>query len=202
MKRVDVEPRAADDAALKRETGKDRAGWFAVLDQSGESGRSALGKILLAAKVDGWWIGTLLVDHARARGIVEKDGKPKGYSLCVTKAVAAPVARVFQAFTTARDLDRWFGPGTRITAEAGGKLENGDGNRATITKVGPDKALVMTWETRDLAPDSQIEVLFQPKADKTGIVVNHTRINDPADADATRAAWAKALTKLKALLEA
>jgi len=202
MKRPKLEPRAADDAALKRETGKDRAGWFAVLDQSGGSGRGALGKVLLAAKVDPWWIGTLLVDHEAARGVVEKDGKPKGYSLCVTKTVAAPVTRVFQAFTTAKDLDRWFGPGTRISAEPGGKLENADGNLATITKVRPDKALVMAWETRDLAPDSQVEVLFQPKADKTGIVVNHTRIVDPADADATRAAWGEALTKLKALLEA
>jgi hypothetical protein len=44
-------------------------------------------------------------------------------------------------------------------------------------------------------------VLFQPKADKAGIVVNHTRIQDCADADATRAAWAEALTRLKTLVE-
>lgn len=202
MKRPPLAPRATDDAALKQATGKDRKAWFAAIDKAGVEGRSAVGKFLLAEKVDAWWITTLTVEYEAAKGLVEKDGRPKGYSLCVTKTVAAPVDRAFEAFTTTRDLDRWFGPGTRVKAEPGGALENSDGNRATFTKVRPGKAVVLSWDTPGFGAASQIEVLFQPKGQKTGLVVNHTRVQGREDADALRAAWEEALSRLKTLLEA
>lgn len=201
MKRPDAAARAADDATLKKDTGQDRKAWFAAIDAEGASGRAAIGKFLQARKVDPWWIGTITVDYEAARGLTEKDGRPKGYSLCVTKSVAVPVARAFAAFTTAGDLDEWFGKGTRVKAEPGGTLENADGNRATFTKVRPDKAVVLSWDTAGFGPGSQIEVLFQPKGDKTGLVVNHTRVETRADADALRSAWEDALGRLKAFLE-
>ena len=201
MKRPALTPRPSDDATLTADTGRDRAAWFAAIDAAGASGRSAIGRFLQGEKLDPWWVTTLLVDYEAAKGAKEKDGRPKGYSLCVTKTVAAPVGRVWRAFTEGAELGAWFGPDTRIDPQPGGRIENADGNRATLTKVRPDKALVFGWDSADMEAGSQVEVLFQPKGGKTGIVVNHTRVQDRAGADAIRAAWEDALVRLKAHCE-
>lgn len=202
MKKPTIEARPTNSAAAKKETGRDHEAWFAAIDTAdGNVGRSAIGKFLQSEKVDPWWITTLIVEYERARGIVEKDGRPKGYSLCVTKTIDAPVPRVFRAWTDSADLDAWLGPRTRIDAKPGGQLENADGNRAEITKLREDKTLVMKWESDDFAPGSVVEVLFQPKGEKCGVVLNHTRIADRTEADASRAAWEDALRRLKSHIE-
>lgn len=203
MKKPAQEARPTGSAAAKKETGRDHDAWFALLDGLGEKpGRAAMGKALQAEKVDAWWMTTLMVEYERARGLVEKDGRPRGYSLCVTKTIAAPVNRVYRAWTDASELDAWLGPGTRIAAEEGGRLENADGNRARVRKLRPDKTLVLDWQSDDLEAGTQVEVLFQPKSDKCAVVLNHTRIQDRARADAARAAWEDALRRLKEHVEA
>ena len=88
-----------------------------------------------------------------------------------------------------------------LAAEEGGQLENADGNRARIRRLRPDKTLVLDWQSDDLEAGTQVEVLFQAKADKCGVVLNHTRIQDRARADAARAAWEDALKRLKEHIE-
>ena len=203
MKKAALDARPTGSAAAKKETGRDYDAWFALLDGLGEKpGRAAMGKALQAENVDAWWITSLMVEYERARGMVEKDGRPRGYSLCVTKTITAPPARVFRAWTVASDLDAWLGPGTRIHAADGGTLENADGNRARVRKLRPDKTLVLDWQSDDLEAGTQVEVLFQPKGDKCGVVLNHTGIQDRARADAARVAWEDALRRLKEHVEA
>lgn len=201
MKRTTESARASDDAACKAETGRSRAEWFAAIDGSGATGRSAVGKFLQAEKVDPWWISTLTVDYEAANGLLERDGRPKGYSICSTKTIAATPARTFQALTTSAELAQWFGPGAEIAAIEGGALTDGDGVRGTVKKVRPDKTIVFTWDTPGFAEHSQVEVLVQPKGEKTGLVVNHTRVTTRADADAIRTAWEQALSRLKQHVE-
>lgn len=201
MKRDAGTARKHDDKTCKAETGRTRAEWFAAIDKAGAAGRSAVGKFLQGEKVEAWWITTLMVDHEAAKGIVEKDGRPKGYSICSTKTVAVPPARTFKALTTSAELSKWFGPGASIDAKEGGTISDKEGVRGTVKKLKPDKAIVFTWETPGFATNSQVEVLVQPKGDKTGLVVNHTRVQTVEDADAVRAAWGQALTRLKEHLE-
>lgn len=200
MKKPNISERKTDDKSCKAETGKSKAEWFAMLDSAGAEGRAAAGKVLQAAKVDPWWLTVLLVEHEAARKAVEKDGKPKGYSICSTKSVAADAATTWKALATSAGLTKWFGGGATIEAREGGALRDADGVTGTVTKVRAEKALVFTWDA-DWAAGSQVEVLVQPKGDKTGLVVNHTRIQGRADADAVREAWSQALNALKAHLE-
>ncbi|MCA0375443.1 MAG: SRPBCC domain-containing protein [Gemmatimonadetes bacterium] len=178
MRRPALSARATDSATCRAETGRSIDEWIAWMTATGASGRSALGKALLAEKVDAWWATVLQVSFEAATGIVERDGRPKGYSLCTTKTVSAPVARVWQAITTHPEFA--CGP---------------------VTKSRDEKALVMPWAASDWAPSSVVEILLQPKDGKTGLVVNHTRIQDRHDADLARAAWERALAELKAQLE-
>jgi uncharacterized protein YndB with AHSA1/START domain len=201
MRRPALPPRDTSDATLSRESGRSRDEWFALIDGSGATGRAAVGKALQAERLDPWWVTTLVVEHEARAGVVEKDGRPKGHSICSTKTVSATPERAYGAFTTAADLDAWFGAATRVEARDGGTLENADGDRATFTKLRPGKALVLAWQTPDFAPGSVVEVLFQPKGDRTGLVINHTRIAARHDADTLRAMWEGALTALKSHLE-
>jgi uncharacterized protein YndB with AHSA1/START domain len=199
MKRPKVDVRPTDDKTIERETGLTRAQLYALMENAG-AGRSALGKALQAKKVDATLVPTLLVDFEAHAGITEKDGRPKGYSVCSTKTVDASASRAFGAFTSADDLDQWFGPKTSISAKEGGTLANGDGNRGTITKLRADKALVFTWDTPGFAEGSVVEVLFQPKGDKCGLVVNHTRIMTRQEYEEIREMWSQALNGLKTFL--
>lgn len=54
----------------------------------------------------------------------------------------------------------------------------------------------------DLAPGSGLEILFADKGKgKTGITLNHTRIQERRAADRLRAGWSACFDALKALLE-
>jgi uncharacterized protein YndB with AHSA1/START domain len=202
VKREPTNVRKTDDKTCKADTGRTRAEWFAAINKAAATGRSAVGKFLQGEKVEAWWTTALMVEYEAANGIVEKDGRPKGYSICSTKTVAALPSRTFKALTSSAELSKWFGPGASIDASEGGAIADKDGVRGTVKKVKPDKAIVFTWDTPGLAAGSLVEILVQPKGEKTGLVVNHTRVATAEDADAVRASWAKALDRLKGYLEA
>lgn len=144
---------------------------------------------------------TIVVEYERERGQREKDGRPTGYSICSTKTIVAPLDVVYSAFGDATLLDRWLGPGTRVDFRDGGILETGDGDSATILRIRPGKDLRLAWNG-PIAPESAVEVLFADKGSgKTGITLNHTRIQARRESDRARAAWAAALDSLKKALE-
>ncbi len=186
-------------------TGKTLKQWFEHLDSQGglERGRRELVNGLYEALgKDEWWATSIAVEYEKARGQKEKDGLPKGYSICVTKAVAAPLARVYGAWADAKALDAWLGPRTVLDLTAGGRLENADGDRATFQRVRANKDLRFTWDHARRAPGSQVEVAFADKGQgKVGITLNHTRIQDRRHADELRAGWGAAFEALKSRLE-
>lgn len=196
---------SVDDAACRQATGKTLAQWFAELDRTPglAAGRRALVQhVLDASGKDEWWATTIAVEFEKARGQVEKDGKPKGYSICATKTIAAPLTQVFAAFGDRLRLAAWFGTGAEVTFADGGTLQNADGDRLLFTRIRQDKDLRMQWLAEDLAPGSQVEVLFADKGKgKAGITLNHTRIQARHDADRLRAGWGVCLDRLKANLE-
>lgn len=206
MKPPATESPDVTDASAREKTGKTLQQWFAHLDGAGglaQGRRELVNALHSGQELDEWWATTVVVEYERARGAKEKDGKPKGYSICSTKTVAAPLARVFRAFGDAKDLERWLGPKTRVAFEDGGTLENADGDRATFQRIRTDKDLRLTWEHATRAHGSQVEVLFTVKGDKgkTGITLNHTRIQARRDADELPAGWSESLERLKQALE-
>ena len=113
------------DVAIQKATGKKWNEWYAALDKFGgpEKGRKALNDFLFNKnKVDAWWTGTIVVEYEKARKVTEKDGRPKGYNICATKAVVAKPAAVFEAFTDSAKLSKWLGPGTKGDFKEGGSF--------------------------------------------------------------------------------
>jgi hypothetical protein len=60
----------------------------------------------------------------------------------------------------------------------------------------------LDWMQADAAPDTPVEVKFQPAGAKTTVMVQHDRLQTRADADGLRRAWGEALDRLKAVVEA
>ncbi len=206
MQRIEATSPPITDATSKKQTGKTLKEWFKAIDDIGgkEKGRRAVTEFLNGKEgIDEWWMTTLAVEYENARGIVEKDGKPKGYSPCASKTINAPMDKVFAAWSSAKAVERWFSKKAKWEFKPGGRFESAEGDCGEFLKVRENKDIKLTWETPDLAAGTTVEVQFHVKsADKTTIYVNHMRIQKREDADVLRASWGAALDKLKAVLEA
>jgi uncharacterized protein YndB with AHSA1/START domain len=203
--RVDAKPaQSVEDTAARTATGRTLQEWYALIDDAGgtDLGRKGVNDLLFGLhKVDAWWTSTLATEYERSRGLKEKDGRPRGYAICVTKNIKAPATQVFEAFTDNARLSRWFGKSAQVQATEGGKWSDGDGHTGAYTKLAPGKTVRFTWLDEASRSESQVELKITEKSGVSGLVLNHERIQDRGEADGLRAAWGEAVSTLKAMLE-
>lgn len=124
-------------------------------------------------------------------------------SLIVKREIAAPVPRVFAAWTEPRHLVKWWGPGEVTCPEAHVDLRPGGEIRiANQTPQGlvwihgqfetveaPDR-LVYTWRMEGHAGDpSRVTVRFEAVDGGTRVTVVHTRIDSVPTRDSHQAGW-------------
>jgi len=195
---------AVSEASCKEATGKSLAEWFKALDQRGgiPLGRRDLGKwIEREHDVNPWWATTITNEYEIARGDLAKDGRPKGYSICPTKSIAASPRRCFDAFATAPALDAWFGPRNRIDLREGGAWTCADGNQATLRRVNVGRNLRLMAEDAGLSLPTPVEIKFTSNGAKCTVMVAIERLQTRAEADGYRRAWSDALDRLKEALE-
>lgn len=188
----------------KAGTGKALEQWFAELDKMDglKLGRRAINNFLYEQKIDPWWCATIAVEYEKHHDVKKKDGLYEGYFVCSTKTIAAPLKDVYKAWTSDESLSNWFGPGTKADVKDGGSFQNKDGDKGSYSRVRENKDLRFTLENRSFAAPVLIDVQFQDKGKgKTGLLVNLQRIQNRAEADGLRNAWAEALNELKAMLE-
>jgi uncharacterized protein YndB with AHSA1/START domain len=188
------------NGAAAAATGKNLEVWFQELDKLGgpSKGRKVLGDYLLKSKVHAWWITTILVEYEKSRGVLEKDGLPKGYNICVTKSVAAPAQRAYDALL---DMRAWLGAGSACEAKDGGKFRDAEGHHGVFKKLNAGKLIRFTWEGAGHAAGETVEIKLSPSGAKTSVVLTHERLPDRAAADGMRAAWGRVLAGLKERVE-
>ena len=195
---------AVGDDSVRAATGKALGEWFQAIDAKGGTalGRRETGNWLAGElKVDPWWATTIYHEYEIARGVLEKDGKPKGYTVCATKSLKVDPKTAYAAFASARALDAWFGPKHVLELKEGGRFANADGNRATVKKFTPEKAIRLLWEDEGLTMPTPVEIKFAPAGAKTTVMVTIDRLQNRAEADGYRKAWGEALERLKAHVE-
>ena len=186
--------------AAKAATGKTLDQWYAELDKAGgvKLGRREINSRLYAQKIEPWWCTTIAVEYERHHDLRKKDGLYEGYFVCATKTISASPTDVFKAWSSGAELSKWFGGGTKADVKDGGSFQNQDGDKGTFLRVRQNKDIRMTFENAGLSASTQVDVQFQDKGKgKTGLLVNHTRIQTRKEADGLRAAWGLALEQLK-----
>jgi len=192
------------DEACLAATGKTFAEWFGEIDSMGGPaiGRKAVNDRLFGElKVDMWWIATINNLYEAQKGVLEKDGRAKGFNICVTKTIGAPLEKVYGAWVDPEQLQKWFGEAATASVTDGGSFCDGDGNSGTFKRVRANKDLRFTWEN-PAYPPSMVDVSFSDKGNgKTYLLVNLDRVQARPEADGLRRSWNEAVERLKALME-
>ena len=136
--------------------------------------------------------------------------------LTVERVIQATPSRLYEAWTSARELSRWWGPpGVRcldatVDARVGGRyaIEHGmpDGSRLVIhgefTVITPPRLLEFTWRVGESGAAERVRVSFEPvEGAGTRVTVHHTRIDDVAMQKSHRMGWDGCLAGLARLFE-
>jgi uncharacterized protein YndB with AHSA1/START domain len=137
-------------------------------------------------------------------------------TLEIRRLIPAPRQRVFDAWTNAKELDRWSAPGP-MTARAEVDLRVGGRYRLTMRgpdgverrvggvyrEIDPPAKLVYTWKWEESAmPDSVVTVEFHDRGKQTEVVLRHDGLVDPDSRARHEHGWNGCLDKLVALEKA
>lgn len=190
--RVNLEPDfPISDESCRAATGKTFAEWFAWIEEHHpKSGRRDVIKAIWETRDrpgDMWWETTIWVEYEASKGIVKKDGLAEGYNICVTKSIAAPVAVIYALMAGA--------------AAEGDIYSDPDGHSGVWLRLRPGKDIRLSWQTAGIDSPSLVDCAFVEKGGKTGITLNHQRIQSRAEADGLRKAWGELFASMKGQLE-
>lgn len=172
------------DEAMRRGSGKGHEEWFALLDAWGatERNHTEIARWLSESYgVPGWWTQNITVNYERARGMRSPGQMRDGFSVSVTRTIAADPERLLAAFTSEVIRRQW------LPDEA--------------MRQRPTRArLTARFDWAD--PPSRIVVNALDKgAGKALLSVAHEKLPDARAAEELKASWRVWLDGLKSLLE-
>ncbi len=172
------------DASIRTGSGKGWDEWIAILDAWGAKERThteIARHVNAELGVPGWWAQTVTVGYERARGMRAAHQRPDGFSVSVSKTVAADAMTLSAAFTDAKARRRWLEPGVLKvrTSQPGrsARFDVGDGRvraAAGFTAKGPSK---------------------------TTVAIQFERLRDGAEVEAFRTEWRERLARLARALQ-
>jgi len=174
------------DATVHAKTGKTWAEWLVALDKLGAKKMSHrdIARLVYARfpKIGGWWAQMVTVGYEQARGLREAHQKSDGYSATVSRTVAAPVGKLYKAWTDAGLRRGWLGSA-----------------KFTITTATRNKVLRIKWPEGN----TRVGVYFIPKGPRRcQMSVQHDRLAARSHVAQKKAFWGNAFEKLTGLVEA
>ncbi|MDJ0836962.1 MAG: hypothetical protein QNK37_10630 [Acidobacteriota bacterium] len=170
--------------AVLKQTGRGWDAWFTLLDEGGavDLEHPAIVKLVGEAGVaSGWWQQQITVAYELARGKRVAHQKTGGFEISKSKTVNVPAALLYEAVADERRREGWM-----------------PGHPVHVRKATPEKSMRVTWTDER----TSLDIYFYAKGrGKSQIVVNHTKLADPDEAEQKKAFWSDALTELKKYLE-
>jgi hypothetical protein len=179
-------PLVVSDDSIRERTGRGWEEWFDLLDESG-AGEKTHREIArwVAARLDGptlgWNAQAITGSYERARKGRAVGQFDDGFRVSVSKTVAVPVERLFDAFVRPADRERW--------------LPDGELHERTATKP---KTARFDWGDGG----QRVHVSFAAKDDgKSTVTISHERLADPAERDRMKTYWKDRTAVLQRELE-
>lgn len=133
----------------------------------------------------------------------------------ITKDIAAPVSRVFSAWTEPKMIQQWFAPGhlqvdqTGVDLRVGGEymihIHDPEKNEdhivsGTYEEIVENEVLVFNWMWKDGVDRTRVKIEFEAQeANKTRITLTHTGFSQQEYADHHTQGWGACLEKLLSL---
>jgi hypothetical protein len=177
---------ATSDESIRQRTGRGWEEWFDVLDEWGAAERSHREIAIWVAERQGvvplaWNAQAVAGSYERARGLRAVGEHADGFRASITKTVAVPVERLYEAFVDPSRRTRW--------------LADVELHERTATK--PRSARFDWGDSR-----SRVHVTFTAKdVNKSTATVSHQRLADAKEADRMKTFWRDRITTLKEELE-
>ncbi len=172
-----AEPLATSDEEIRSRTDRGWEEWFDLLDEWGAPERSHREKARWLAEQQGadplaWNVQAIVQSYELARGLREVGEKDDGtFTVSVSKTVAVPVERLYDAFADERLSER------TATRPRSARFDWDDGDsRVNVS----------------FAPKGEA---------KSTVAVEHARLPDAGEAERMKAHWRERLTALKGELE-
>ena len=111
----------------------------------------------------------------------------------VSALISATPEEIFDAWLDSRGHGEMTGSPAKTSPEPGADFEAWDGYiRGRNVVLERPARIVQAWRTSNFGasdPDSQIEVLLEPKSDGTEVTIHHTRL--PAHGSRYETGWRK-----------
>ena len=172
------------DERMIQATGKSHAAWFALLDAWGATGHTHTETARWLSEAQGvppWWTQNLTVAYQRTRGMRAAHQMRDGYTISVSRTVAASTEQALEAFTDATLRSRWL-PARSLRQRP---------TRAALTRR-------FDW----FDPPSRVVVIVVAKdAAKSVVSVTHEQLPDATSAARLKDDWRGWLRELKATLD-
>ena len=172
------------DEAVKAKTGKNWSEWFTLLDKAGAKKMSHQDIVkFLSSKHDvgPWWQQMVTVAYEQASGLRRENQRPNGYQISVSRTLNASLGASYKAFADEKLRAEWLG-------------EKG----LVVRRATPNKTMRLTWKDKA----TSMEVYFTKKdANKTQVVVQHTKLPDATAATKMKTYWGKKLDRLRTTFE-
>jgi hypothetical protein len=170
---------------MRRATGRDREGWFGVLDTWGAGGRpyrEVASWLTDEHGLSNWWAQKIIVEYEQARGLRAAGVRPDGtFTVGASKTVAVPVERLFAAFVDADVRELWL-PGAVVRERTSH----------------PGRSVRFDWD--DGATRVNVSVAATGEHGSQA-AVEHERLADARAAEETKAYWRERLDVLKTVLD-
>ena len=182
----DAPPLATTDAEIRRRTGRGWEAWFDALDDWGALRRTHREVARWIAEQQGieplaWNAQAVANSYERARGLRAVGEHADGFRISVTRTVAVPVHRLYDAFVDDRMLARWL-PGGQL------RLRSGSAPRSAR----------FDWADGT----TRVHVTLDAKGPrKSAVSLEHLRLADTQEAERAKARWRERLDALRTLLE-
>jgi hypothetical protein len=176
-------PPAIGDDKVKAATGRNWMGWFVILNRMKATSlphREVARRLKEEHGAPAWWAQMITVSYERARGGRKTNERAGGtYAVNVTKVIPVGLAKLFAAATDPKMRKAWFPAGA---FEETSKTEN--------------KYWRGTWKKT-----GKLEFGFYAKGNgKAQIALEIGKLASAEEVEKQRAAWKKAMEKLKMLL--
>jgi hypothetical protein len=176
--------RKLSDSALRERTGRGWDEWFGLLDDWGGTGRThtEIARWLTSEHgMANWWAQSVTVGYEQAQRKRQPGQRSGGgFAANISRSVAVPVDRLFEAFTDESLRQRWL-PGVKVRVR---------------TTTAP-RTLRADWED-----GSRIAVWFTPKDEKRSqLALMHEKLAGSEAVAEAKTYWRERLAVLKELLE-
>ena len=177
---------ATSDDSIRRRTGRGWEEWFDLLDEWGAPDRTHRETARWVAELQGieplaWNAQAVVSSYERARGLRAVGEHPDGFAVTVSKTIAVPVERLYEAFVKEAVRKRWL-PDARLRER---------------TTTAPRSAR-FDWEDGK----SRVKVTFLAKGEaKSTVALEHARLTDAEDRERMKTWWRGRLATLRSGLE-